>query len=187
MQPLIRPTWLREIQHVSAAWARRLQELDWLAFATRFRIDRMKPTDLEEVHAIERVTYPDPWPMYTFIFELLENPRAILRVIRPRDNPRTVCGYFTLRVYKKRAHLTNITLHPKYRGQGLGRYLLAYAMYLAWSQGAERMWLEVRVSNTRAMRLYTSFGFQKIRLLPRYYRNGEDAILMEADLIGLSL
>ncbi len=170
------------IRQVEAPWARVFERLDWPTFGAQYRLDRMRPTDLEAVFAIERQTYRDPWPRYTFLHEMLENPKAVLRVIRTRALPVRLAGYFTLRLEKDLVHLTNITLHPEYRGRGLGHYALAYAMYLAWTLGAQTMYLEVRVTNERAIALYRKFGFQTVRIIPHYYPDGEDALRMEAPL-----
>lgn len=46
------------------------------------------------------------------------------------------------------------------------------------SPAAELVLLEVRASNSPALALYTSLGFERVGLRKRYYSDGEDAVLM---------
>ena len=163
-----------------------VRDLDWLAFAQNFRFDRMRPRDIEEVIAIERRVYPDPWSRWIFYHEMFENPMAHLRVLRTRQPPERLVGYATLRLMGENAHLTNLALHPDFIGRGLGRYFLAYVMDYAHRRGGRRMWLEVRKGNRRALRLYARFGFRFMRELPGYYPNGDDALVLAARLERLA-
>ena len=75
--------------------------------------------------------------------------------------------------------MTNIALTTSQRGRGLGKVLMEKLMRAAAERGAERMTLEVRPSNTPALRLYEGLGFAAIGVRRKYYQdNGEDAILM---------
>jgi len=46
------------------------------------------------------------------------------------------------------------------------------------SHNADECFLEVRVSNSSAIALYRSIGFEEGRHIPYYYKDGEEAILM---------
>ena len=75
--------------------------------------------------------------------------------------------------------MTNIALTAAQRGRGLGRILMKKLMHAAAARGAERMTLEVRMSNTPAIRLYEGLGFSAVGVRRKYYQdNDEDAILM---------
>jgi len=80
------------------------------------------------------------------------------------------------------AELLNITVAPAARGRGLGRQLLAQVCVGARAQGAERLFLEVRASNTPARTLYARDGFAEVGQRRAYYAlpqgEREDAILM---------
>jgi len=72
--------------------------------------------------------------------------------------------------------VASIGVHPDYRRKGFGRQLLA-----ACEQGLEthRVRLSLRKSNEAALELYLQVGYSHVDLWPKYYRNGEDALVME--------
>jgi ribosomal-protein-alanine N-acetyltransferase len=77
------------------------------------------------------------------------------------------------------AHVTNVAIHPDFRGQGLGEQLMHELGRVAAYMGMRAMTLEVRVSNVRAIRLYTKMGFEEAGVRKGYYSdNGEDALVM---------
>jgi ribosomal-protein-alanine N-acetyltransferase len=47
---------------------------------------------------------------------------------------------------------------------------------------AKEVYLEVRVSNTPAIRLYEKLGFKIVKVLEGYYSDGENAYLMAREL-----
>ncbi len=77
------------------------------------------------------------------------------------------------------AHITIVAVDPAYRQQGLGQTMLWALLDSAQKKGLERATLEVRVSNQRAIALYTKFGFCAAGRRRRYYQdNNEDALLL---------
>ncbi len=76
-------------------------------------------------------------------------------------------------------HLVSIAVLREYRGMGIGSALLRETLKAVKEEyGAEAIYLEVRVSNYTAIRLYEKHGFRKVRLIRSYYRDGEDAYVM---------
>ncbi len=81
-------------------------------------------------------------------------------------------------------HLVSIAVRPKFRGRGIGSMLLSETIYVMENvYKVDAIFLEVRVSNTPAIRLYEKFGFRKVRRIRGYYRDGEDAFVMVKRLI----
>ncbi len=77
------------------------------------------------------------------------------------------------------AHITIVAVDPAYQQQGLGQTMLWALLDSAQRRGLERATLEVRVSNQRAIALYTKFGFCVAGRRRRYYQdNNEDALLL---------
>ena len=73
-------------------------------------------------------------------------------------------------------HLVSIAVAPGYRGKGVGSSLLSETIrVLRDHYRVESVYLEVRVSNAPAIRLYEKFGFKRSRIVRKYYRDGEDA------------
>jgi [ribosomal protein S18]-alanine N-acetyltransferase len=86
------------------------------------------------------------------------------------------------------AHITNIAIDPEMRGRKLGERLLRQMMRIAWVKGAERITLEVRVSNRIAQNLYKKLGFAPHGIRKGYYSdNHEDALIMWSDLAASDL
>jgi ribosomal-protein-alanine acetyltransferase len=80
------------------------------------------------------------------------------------------------------AEILTLAVEKDARGQGLGRALVAALLERLKGDGARRVSLEVRRSNIAALGLYTSQGFAEIRVRPRYYRDGEDALVLAVEL-----
>ena len=76
------------------------------------------------------------------------------------------------------AHLTLLGIHPDYRRQGLGNYLLCQLLRSAQQRGLERATLEVRRTNQAAIALYKNFGFQRAGCRRNYYPDDEDALIL---------
>lgn len=142
----------------------------------------MKLSDLPVIMEVEQASFPTPWPRQAFYNELIHNRFARYSVIQVNGR---VVGYCGLWLLLDEAHITNIAIHPDYRGRGLGEALLSHMMRRAKEWGADKMTLEVRVSNTVAQRLYKKLGFEPSGIRPRYYTdNQEDAIIMWVTLNG---
>jgi [ribosomal protein S18]-alanine N-acetyltransferase len=93
-------------------------------------------------------------------------------------------GYGGVWLSVDEGHITTIATAPEHRGRGIGELLLISLVDQALDLGADRITLEVRVSNTAAQQLYLKYGFEPVGRRPRYYTdNGEDAMLMTTPLI----
>jgi ribosomal-protein-alanine N-acetyltransferase len=106
-----------------------------------------------------------------------------------RSDPRAgsigrIQGYAGMWLMVDEAHITTIAMRPEWRGCGLGELLLACLIEASLEAGAERVTLEVRVSNQTAQNLYRKYGFRQQGIRPRYYADdNEDAYIMTTDCI----
>lgn len=142
----------------------------------KVKIDSMGQEHLDQVVAIENVSFPIPWKRDTFLFEILLNELADYIVALKDDQ---VVGYGGMWLILDEAHITNIAVHPVFRGRGIGKQILNGLIRRAAGRGVKQMTLEVRPSNLVACRLYREFGFVKKGVRKRYYQdNNEDAIVM---------
>jgi len=136
--------------------------------------------DLLEVLRIERRCFSNPWP-YDAFERLLDAPAFL---VAERDG--AVVGYVvadsTPNFGRDIGHVKDLAVRPDARGEGIGRALLASALGQLRVRGAAIVKLEVRESNEAARSLYASEGFEAIRRLPRYYPDGEDALVLVVDL-----
>ncbi|PWH12201.1 MAG: ribosomal-protein-alanine N-acetyltransferase [Anaerolineae bacterium] len=108
-------------------------------------------------------------------------PSVVGNLSYPAGTP-AVIGSLTLWDVAGEGEIANVAVHPQFWRQGVGRALLQTALHQAALLGLKRILLEVRASNQPAQHLYRSFGFIEDGRRPRYYSNGEDAILMSLRL-----
>jgi [ribosomal protein S18]-alanine N-acetyltransferase len=140
----------------------------------------MNADDIEQIVDVEKASFPTPWTKEAFQNELFSNHFAYYMVAVTEGR---VVGYCGVWLIVDEAHITNIAVHPLYRGRKIGVQLMGMVMQFAFDQGARRMTLEVRVSNKKAQRMYERFGFEYGGVRRAYYTdNREDAYIMWADL-----
>lgn len=135
--------------------------------------------DLLEIHRIEKRSFPQPWPYHAFE-GFLSDPGFLVAY----DG--TVVGHVVSDAVENHGasigHIKDLAVTPDRRGEGIGSRLLERSLGVLATVGVGSVKLEVRVSNDRARSLYTSYGFERHHTVPRYYDDGEDAIVMVADL-----
>lgn len=140
----------------------------------------MLPEHLDQVLGIENRSFTVPWSRRAFMFEVTENEFAFYIVAITEEK---VVGYAGLWIVLDEAHITNVAVHPDYRGAGYGRALMVELISRAAMLGAFKLTLEVRISNGVARDLYKSLGFVDKGFRRKYYSdNGEDAIIMWLNL-----
>ena len=141
----------------------------------------MGEDDLDQVHAIDQISFSLPWPKRAFRYELLHNPKSLLWVA---ELGHKVVGAIVVWIILDEAHISTLAVLPEHRRQGYAQKLVIQALTSALEYGAQHATLEVRVSNAAAQNLYRGFGFEIVGRRPRYYQdNREDALIMTlADL-----
>jgi len=146
------------------------------------QLRRMREADIDAVMDIELRAYPFPWTPGNFR-DCLHAGYAMWVL----EDEVGLVGYAAASVQAGEAHLLNICIDPTLQSRGQGRRLLRAMRRIAMGQGAERMFLEVRPSNPRAITLYHEEGFNEIGRRPRYYPDHdgrrEDAIVMAMELL----
>ncbi len=99
-------------------------------------------------------------------------------------SPYPIVGYAGLWLMVDEGHVTTIGMHPNHRGQGAGELLFLGLFDIAREMKAQRVTLEVRVTNTGAQALYKKYGMEIAGLRKRYYSdNGEDAYIMWSEVL----
>jgi ribosomal-protein-alanine N-acetyltransferase len=147
--------------------------------ATKYEIDFMRQEDLDEIVAIENVSFPSPWPKRIFEREI-EALNSYKRVIRMSG---IVIAYIVTWTIHDEVHILNIAVNPGFRKLGIGEMLMKHCISYSKDNGLKYAILEVRTSNTGAIKLYEKLGFRIMRLRKKYYSdNGEDAYVMMHEL-----
>ncbi len=137
-------------------------------------IRRLTYADLPQVIAIERRAFTTPWSLAMFVLELSKPSGICLAAVRGDR----IVGYLVCSRYDTIWHLMNVAVDDRLRRRGIASALLTRLFGESDTEGA-RYTLEVRTSNTGAIRLYERFGFRSAGLRRRYYQdNGEDAVIM---------
>ncbi len=136
---------------------------------------------LNAVLALELRAYAHPWSRGNFIDALNSGHQAQLLMA---DD--VLLGYFIAMKGVDEVHLLNITIAPDHQGQGWAWACLDALALWARGQGAQWLWLEVRISNVRAIKVYAAHGYKRVGQRKNYYpaANGEreDAIVMSLKL-----
>ena len=144
----------------------------------KMTIRKMDPRDLEELLPVEQASSLTPWSRQMFMDELA-HPLASCFVLAVEDPSESVlAGFICFRDVEKESEILNLSVHPRYRRQGVGRRLMQFYLDRCAAQCIERSHLEVSVSNEAALRLYRSFSYEEVGLRKRFYQGRVDALLL---------
>lgn len=128
-----------------------------------------------EIARLERLCFSEPWSESS-LREELQNPGAVFLAAMLGE---TLVGYCGMHTPMGECYLDNIAVFPEYRGLGIGSLLLEELENRARRLGGSFLTLEVRPSNTGAVRLYLSRGYVREGIRKRFYRDPEeDALLL---------
>ena len=149
-------------------------------FAPEVVIRAMRGSDVPDVVTIERASYQFPWS--EGIFRDCLRVGYVCRVVTVN---RQVMAYGVMSFGAGEAHILNLCVGEAYRCRGVGRRLLSVLVERATSGGMAEAFLEVRPSNTAAIRLYLSLGFEQVGMRRGYYQAAsgrEDAAVLRRAL-----
>jgi len=133
--------------------------------------------DLNALRALEQVCFPqDAWPLLDLI-GVLALPNVIR--LKAQDDGKMV-GFVAADIRRSRglAWIATIGVLPEFRRRGIGAALLEACEARL---NIPRIRLSVRASNSPAIRLYTRLGYHRYGTWPRYYSDGEDALILEKE------
>lgn len=140
-------------------------------------IEPLRPEDLPIVSEIESMSFPTPWTLSSFQYEMNENPYANLFGVRLADGP--IVGFGCVWVVDQELRINNLAIHPRHRGRGIAGRLLESLLQFGASQGCVEATLEVRPTNAAALRIYGRAGFRVVGRRRGYYSDThEDALVM---------
>lgn len=137
--------------------------------------------DLDELMAIEQVSFAQPWTRNVMAAELSVAHNIHIGA-RWGHSKGFVVGYLFLWLVLDEVQVHTIASHPALRGQGIAQCLLAAGFHGARQKGGTWASLEVRPSNWAARRLYDKFGFEQVGRRKNYYSSPkEDALLFNLE------
>lgn len=136
----------------------------------------LKLEHIDSVLVIDTLCFPTPWSRESFQKEIENNKFARYIIAKKGD---VVIGYAGMWLILDEGHITNIAVHPEYRGIGAGKLLLEALIEICRIESINSITLEVRKSNIVAQSLYKKYGFVEEGIRKEYYGdNREDAIIM---------
>ena len=145
---------------------------------TEARFEPMTIDRLGPVLAIESQAYAFPWTQGNFVDSLSAGYEAQMLL----DEHNGLLGYFLAMKGVGEVHLLNLTVAPMHERQGWARVMLDTLATWARSERSHWLWLEVRLSNTRAQAIYECYGYRSVGERKNYYpaANGarEHAVVM---------
>ncbi|MBX9925055.1 MAG: ribosomal protein S18-alanine N-acetyltransferase [Hyphomicrobiaceae bacterium] len=133
------------------------------------------PERAGDVAAIHAELFNPPWTSDA-IQTLLEHPAAaaLIAVAGMRREP---AGFILAQLAGDEAEILSFGVAPRFQRRGLGRRLIEGLIRAAGKAEARRLFLEVGVDNTAALRLYEKLDFKRVGIRPKYYqRRGEPAV-----------
>ncbi|HVP23310.1 MAG TPA: ribosomal protein S18-alanine N-acetyltransferase [Conexivisphaerales archaeon] len=140
------------------------------------RIRLCRPEDLAQVYEIEKESFPHPYDLDVFRAYLMRVECSGFDGFLVAEEGERVVGYAIFE-YGRSGLIVSMAVAARMRRAGIGASLLREALGRLATKCNE-VTLQVAVTNTPAQRLYEEFGFAKVKVLARYYPDGEDAYLM---------
>ncbi len=142
-------------------------------------IREMSPGNVHEIAEIEKASYTMPWSETSFLSEVYSR-HSITRIAELNGK---IIAYVCIKQVADEGVLMNLTVHPDYRRQGIANTLFGDAMEDLRRNGCRFLFLEVRISNLAAKKLYEKLKFKVVGTRKDYYlRPTEDALVMTLEL-----
>ncbi len=149
------------------------------------QFETMTESWFDAVLRVEQSAYAHPWTRGNFSDSLKAGYQAQLLTGGTGPNAELL-GYFVAMKGVDEVHLLNITVAPAHQRRGWARVMLDALVLWSRGRGAQWMWLEVRVSNTRARAIYERYGVRHVGTRRHYYpaanSKREDAVVMSLAL-----
>lgn len=138
-------------------------------------IRKMEAEDLDQVAAIEADSFSRPWSRNAFE-DSMKLSNYIFLVAEVNHE---ILGYCGLVCTEDDGNITSIAVKKEVRNKGIGYGIVEAMIDEAKTKGLKAMTLEVRKSNSSAIRLYEQVGFKSAGLRKNYYEAPrEDAVIM---------
>lgn len=151
------------------------KEIRYVAGYREILIRPMQKEDVPKVSLIEEAAFSMPWSPDDFL-DMVERADSLYVTALCKGEPVGCCGVTNA---CGDGDVNNVVVEEGYRGLGIGKAMLCAMMEWGAALGIENYTLEVRVSNTPAIRLYESIGFVSEGIRPNFYeRPREDAMIM---------
>jgi ribosomal-protein-alanine N-acetyltransferase len=153
-----------------------------------FNLRQFSLPDLRRIVEINNACLPENYSDHFFIDLYRRFPETFL--VAEENNK--IIGYIMCRIeyglskvlmgLSKKGHVVSFAVLPSHRRLSIGSSLITKAMENMKRYDAKSCFLEVRVTNEAAIKLYKKLGFSITKTIRHYYIDGEDAYLMSQEL-----
>lgn len=141
----------------------------------KYKLRQMELSDIDDVIAGEERVFGKSLGYDMLYTELKANPYAFYFVL---EVDKKFGGYIGTWIEQDHADIINFFVIEEYQGNGFGTMMLEFVINLVSSVGVPTISLEVRESNAKAISLYEKNGFKFSHKREKYYRDGEDALVL---------
>ena len=153
-------------------------------------IRKCEESDLPSVIEINMAALPEHYSDYFFESILRELPESF--IVAEYNN--SIVGYIMCKIefgfsnfrklgFVKKGHVVSVAVLEEHRSKGIGKALMQEGINGVMCRKCDEIYLEVRISNNSAIKMYEKLSFQIKSRLRGYYRDGEDAYLMALELV----
>ncbi len=145
----------------------------------RIRKLTLDELDLKQILEIENLSFNqvDAYNLTDFKRWYGYDPQLCI-VAETKENAHVV-GYMISRILNNKLDVASLADLPEFRHQGIGTALLEYSLKKARKAGVKLIELEVRKTNTNALKFWEKMGFVKLGEIPNFYEDGGDAYQMQ--------
>ncbi len=130
--------------------------------------------DVDAIHRLESEAFPSPWRREFFEGELQASGRLALTA--KKDG--VLIGYLFAMWFFDEMHVNKVAIEEHERRQGIALELMNHCIAFARAHGVKTIALEVRKLNEGAQEFYRFLDFEPLYFRPRYYPDGEGAVVM---------
>lgn len=141
--------------------------------------------DIYDIISINLKTLPEHYSHSFFIEILIDSPETFIVA----EDENKIIGYIMCRVeygfsilrkfnLARKGHIVSFAVLDEYRNRGIGKRLVNQAINGMHTRKCVEAYLEVRINNGSAIKLYEDLEFKKISRLNSYYKDKSDAFLM---------
>ena len=154
--------------------------------AMQVRIRKVRPSDVDRIIEIERSwQHLSHWSEDSY-YRLVNDDgftASFLAEVEDASGRPLVAGFVIFHVVGTNCEVYNIAVDARHARTGIGKQLMTTVVNESLKRYASKVLLEVRKSNTNAIRFYEGFGFKVLGERKNYYSNPvEDAFVMEMGL-----
>jgi len=142
------------------------------------KVREFRRLDIKRVLEIEEASFKDPYPV-NILMDVYNLGAGFL--VAEYDN--IIVGYIIFWIrFEDEGHIISIAVDENYQRQEVGSKLVESALKIFKHYNINLIKLEVRISNTGAIKFYKDQGFIEKEVVKNYYDDHEDAVLMDMDL-----